>query len=109
MRVYALVVGDGDVERTAADAFLAAETRKVNEKWITKKKDCCITKAQKWHTRWQELQQVTGEDSAEVRRFMECADLDINLRYDERANPPSAAQPKSIAGAAKAVTAVAAF
>ena len=34
VRVYALVVGDGDVERTAADAFLAAETRKVNAKWV---------------------------------------------------------------------------
>jgi len=109
VHVYMLVENDENVERTAADAVLAAETRKVNEKWITKKKDCCITKAQKWHTRWQELQQVTGEDSAEVRRFMECADLDINLRYEERANPPSAAQPKSIAGAAKAVTATAAL
>ena len=75
MRVYALVKSDGNVKRKAADAFLAAETRKVNEKWITKKKDCCITKAQKWHIRWQEMQQVTGEDSAEVRRFMECEEI----------------------------------
>ena len=45
VRVYALVVGDGDVERMAADAFLAAETRKVNAKWVTNTKNCCIKKA----------------------------------------------------------------
>ena len=75
VRVYALVVGDGDVERTAADAFLAAETRKVNEKWVTNTNNYCIKKALKWHLRWQELQQATGVDSTEVKGFLECEDL----------------------------------
>jgi hypothetical protein len=88
VRVYALVVGDGDVERTAADAFLAAETRKVNEKLITKSTNCCIRKAEKWHRRWQLIQQATSAGSTEVKRFLECEDLGINLKYDARAKVP---------------------
>ena len=88
MRVYALVKSDGNVKRKAANEFLAAETQKVNEKWVTRKKGCCFIKALKWHLRWQELQQATGVDSTEVKRFLECEDLGINLKYDARAKVP---------------------
>jgi hypothetical protein len=69
VRVYALVVGDANVERKVADTFLAAETRKVNEKWVTKSTNCCIRKAEKWYRRWQQIQQATHADSTEVKRF----------------------------------------
>ena len=88
VRVYALVVSEGGVERTAADAFLAAETRKVNAKWVTKKKNSCFVKAQRRHARWQLIQQATSVDSTEVKRFMECEELDINLQHDSRAKVP---------------------
>ena len=88
MRVYALVKSDGNVKRKAANEFLAAETQKVNEKWVTRMKDCCFIKAEKWHRRWQLIQQATSAGSTEVKGFLECEDLDINLKYDARAKVP---------------------
>ena len=92
--MYVLVVGDGDVERTAADAFLAAETRKVNEKLITKSTNCCIRRAEKWYRRWQQIQEATDADSTEVKCFLECEKLDINLQHDVRAKVPKCCRTK---------------
>ena len=79
--------------KTAAETFLAAETRKVNSSYVTKMHFCCLDKAAKWHKRWIAIAAVEGMESERAQKFLACEELNINLKHDQRFKVTPAAPP----------------